>query len=65
MKRAPTGLVEDSGFARVIHGNAFEGHQPRRRRRPSQRMRPALRRLVRQLLAFLLAPSPFDRRKGR
>jgi hypothetical protein len=52
-------LDTDSGFARVLNGNAVERHVPRRRvRRPSRVLRA-----VRALLAWLAAPSPWERRK--
>ena len=46
-------LHQDSGFARVIHGNAFE-HPPRRRR--------LLGRLWRAFLGWLGWPSPWSQR---
>jgi hypothetical protein len=47
-------------FARVFTGNAFEPPP----RRAHQRPRPGhLRRTLRALLAWLLQPSPFGRRR--
>jgi hypothetical protein len=48
-------LDEQTDFARVLHGNAFEGHVPRRRARKPSRMA----RLVRALLRWLAQPNPW------
>lgn len=51
-------LEQDSVFERVLNGNAIERHvSPGRRRRPSR-----LLRALRALLAWLAAPSPWERR---
>lgn len=63
MKRAPrnereaSSFFQDSGFARVFNGNAFERSAPVRRRRPKSR----LMKVARALGAFLLAPTPWGK----
>lgn len=52
-----SGLVQDSGFRRVLDGNAVEG--PYRRQR--QRRVRGVRAVWRALLAWLAAPSPWGR----
>lgn len=52
------GLVQDSGFRRVLDGNAVEGPY----RRPRQRRVRGVRTVWRALLAWLAAPSPWGRR---
>jgi hypothetical protein len=47
----------DSGFARVLHGNAVERH-----RRPRRRPLRVLRRWAGSLVRWLLAPSPWEPR---
>jgi hypothetical protein len=51
-------LEQDSVFARVINGNAFERHKPQRRvRRPSR-----IARAVRALFRWLSQPTPWSQR---
>lgn len=54
-------LAQDSGFARVLRGNAFDGPFRRRRRRLFGRRPGALGRTWRALLAWLAQPSPWRR----
>jgi hypothetical protein len=46
-------MNQREGFHRVFNGNAFEHHTPRRPRK--------WRRMLRALMAWLMAPSPWSK----
>lgn len=53
-------LDQQSGFARVLNGNAVERHVRARRKPGPGRVRRAFWRGLRALLAWLAAPSPWS-----